>query len=114
MKKAYAITPERYRSNIKVMEDARYHHGESLVNAPESVKKKCIKAAKENATIGELPKERIFFENEVMYNLFLNRDTDEPITARELYAIVQTLSEAIEEAEDRARTAAAYTDYDFV
>lgn len=109
MKKAYTITPAQRQENIKIMSNARYHYG-SLANAPEEVKARCRKAAEENATITELPKDDLFLENEVMYNLFLNRDTDEPITARELYIIVRTIKEAIDEAERSAKLASANWD----
>ena len=112
MKKAYTFTPQQRQKNIKIMADARYKYGSDLTKAPEKVKAKCTKAASENATFTDLPENTMYLDNEVMYNLYLNRDTDEPITARELYVITETIFKAIWKAEDRAKTSAAYANWD--
>lgn len=110
MKKAYTITPEQYRENIRIMDKARYQYGD-LANAPERTRKKCTKAASENLKV-ERPEDRLFFENEAIYNLWLNRDTDEPITARELYTIVATLAQEIRNAASSVRVAYDYANCD--
>jgi hypothetical protein len=114
MKKAYTITPERYEDNKKVIDKIKYKYdypqdkGWKYLDGttaeeriPESVKNKYKKTAEENKAF-EVPKNKIFLSNADIYNLYLNRDTDEPITARELYNIVTAIFGEIEDAENRA------------
>lgn len=110
MKKAYTITPNKYRENVKLQNNTRWKYGE-VKYAPESLRKKCTKAAEENLNV-QLPEDELFFENADIYNLWLNRDTDEPITARELYEIVMAIGKSIKDAESNARTAAAWSNWD--
>ena len=115
MKKAYTITPEKYRKNQETIGDIKYKYGYPLEagwrllggDIPETIKKKADKATSENASV-EKPENGLYFRNKDIYNLWLNRDTDEPITARELFNIVEAISEAI----DGARSAAAWSNYD--
>ena len=57
-----------------------------------------------------IPNDKTFFRGTDIYNLWLNRDTDEPITARELYNIIASISKEIKDAESSARSAANWND----
>ena len=92
MKKAYTITPAKYFDNLKYIRSVEYRYGEDTSDYPKTTLKKYEKAVKENASV-EKPKASLFFKNEVMYNLWLNRETEEPVTAKELFTIVSTLNE---------------------
>lgn len=107
MKKSYTITPDQYRENVKTQKGAAYKFGDSLDGAPDYVKERCTKAAAENLKV-KLPKDAFFFKNEVLYNLWLNRDTDEPITAKELYTIVESIYQRIED----VRTTSGWDNWD--
>ena len=124
MKKAYTITPEKYKKNRETICDIkrkynypqesgwRYLDGTTADDrTPEKVKEQYKKAVEENKTFVK-PKNDIFLSNTDIYNLWLNRDTDEPITARELYNIVSRLLEEIEDAEDRAESSAIWSNWD--
>ena len=124
MKKAYTITPEKYEKNRDTIYDIKYkynypHEGSWRYldgttaddHTPEKVKKKYNKAVEENKTFVK-PENDIFLSNTDIYNLYLNRDTDEPITAREFYNIVTALLSGIDEAEDRAETSAVWSNWD--
>lgn len=125
MKKAYTITPAQYDANVKTMNDIEYRTGYSKATAhhrllsgqtieettPKKTKDRYNKAYEENKGV-KVPSNEFFFINEVLYNLWLNRDTDEPITAREMYAIVNTICEEIDAAESSASSAAYYANWD--
>lgn len=112
MKKAYKLTPIEYRINEKYIKNVEYQYGNDVSSYPKEVARKYRKAVKENKSVETPGRNSIFFTNETMYNLWLNRDTDEPITARELYSIVEGIAEAIDKAESSAKTAAAYANWD--
>ena len=114
MKQSYNITPKQYKENKKLIRDikAKYNYPQEKEwkyldgttaddHTPEKVKKQYKKAVEENKAF-EAPKNRVFLANTDIYNLYLNRDTDEPITARELYNIVTAIFGEIEDAENRA------------
>lgn len=120
MKKAYAITPEQYHDKRATITAIGYHHGwcnretgeyKLAEGTSTGVKNRFDKLTKEVKET-PVPDNRLFFKNPDIYNLWLNRDTDEPITARELYNIVEAIGKAIGEAESSARTAAAYANWD--
>jgi hypothetical protein len=50
-----------------------------------------------------------FFRCQELYNLWLNRDNDKPVTTKELYNVVATIAEAIAEAENRAKSHATWS-----
>lgn len=123
MKKAYTISPEQYRANEVLIYEIknkynypqeggwRYLDGTTAEeHTPESVKKKWKKATEENKKFKK-PRSRFFTKNDDLYNLWLNRDTDEPVTARELYNIVASIREAIADAESRASSSSSLSDW---
>lgn len=116
MKKAYTITPAEYVEKKRKIEEIGYKNGwfkpergeyELARDTPERIKGRFDKLTKEVKET-PIPKENIFFINEDLYNLWLNRDTDEPITARELYSIVSAIGWAIKDAEGRAISSAIW------
>ena len=120
MKKAYTITPEQYHDKRAEITAIGYRHGwqnretgeyKLADGTSDRVRKRFDKLTKEVKET-PVPDNRLFFKNPDIYNLWLNRDTDEPITARELYNIVEAIGKAIGEAESSARTAAAYANWD--
>ena len=120
MKKAYTITPDQYlekKAEIRKIgynngwEDYRTNKYVLSEGTPERTRRRFEKLTKECEEM-PMPSDRIFFRGTDIYNLWLNRDTDEPITARELYNIIASVSEEIKEAESSARSAAAYSNWD--
>ena len=116
MKKSYTITPEEYHKKLEEIRDIKYKYGCSdfatiSENAPERVKKRFNKLIAEVKAFAE-PQDSLFLRNPDLYNLWLNRNTDEPITARELFNIIAGVSEAIDRAEDRAKTHADWANFD--
>ena len=126
MKQSYAIGPEKYSKNIDTMNEIEYNTGYTHKDAkkvnpftgktkaestPKNLVTKYEKAYAENKQFEkQLPKgeereeflESAFCENDTMFNLWLNRNTDEPITARELYQVVKVLLGEVDDAETRA------------
>lgn len=120
MKKAYTITPEEYLEKKREIDGIGYRHGrfdrktgkyKLAESTSDRVRKRFDKLTKEVKET-PVPNNRLFFKNPDIYNLWLNRDTDEPITARELYNIVEAIGKAIGEAESSARTAASFANWD--
>ena len=124
MKQSYNITPKQYNDNRYIIRKSkekynypqekgwRYLDGTtSEERTPEKVKEQYKKAVEENNAF-DVPKNKVFLANTDIYNLYLNRDTDEPITARELYNIVSCLLEEIEDAEDRAESSSIWDGWD--
>ena len=89
MKKAYKITPQKFQQNCEAISRIDYKYGSHI---PETMKKGYDRMKAQNAEFEE-PKQSFYMENEFVYNLYLNRNEDEPITSRELYAIINTLIE---------------------
>lgn len=98
MKKAYKITPQKFQQNCEAISRIEYKYGSHI---PETMKKGYDRMKAQNAEFEE-PKLSFYMENEFVYNLYLNRNVDEPITSRELYAIVNTL---LEKTDSMIRTA---------
>ena len=94
MKKKYKITPYEYHQKIDDMGKITYKTGYDGTREPNEFqakyKDKYDKLKAETESI-EVPEDGFYFYNEVVYNLWLNRDTDEPITAKELYTIIETM-----------------------
>ena len=124
MKQSYNITPKQYKDNKTIIRNIkekynypqekgwRYLDGTTAEeHTPEKVKNQYKKAVEENKAF-EIPKNKVFLANTDIYNLYLNRDTDEPITARELYNIVSCLLEEIEDTEDRAESYSIWNGWD--
>ena len=110
MKKAYKLTPEEYKTKCEEIRGIVYHHGYHSnqtgkdylsENTSERVRNRYEKL-KAEVDETEIPDDFFFFHNADLYNLYLNRDTDEPITARELYNIVSAISKAVKDAKDSA------------
>ena len=114
MKKAYTITPAQYKTKQYEINRIGYNNGWMLETGEwklsddtnprtrkhfENLVKECEEMPK--------PKNKVFFRGTDIYNLWLNRHSDEPVTARELYNIVESIAEAISEAESRATRSAA-------
>ena len=115
MKQAYNITPEEYGRYHAEMCGIVYNHGhhDNLTGkdyisegTSSRVKNRYEKLKK---IVGETvkPENPFFFRNTDLYNLYLNRYRDEPITAKELYNIVSEISKAI----DDVRSSAGWSDY---
>ena len=113
MKRAYTITPEQYHEKQAQIREIVYKNGRYdyetkkyrlLSSTPERTCKQFEKLTKECEEM-PIPKDKTFFRGTDIYNLWLNRDTDEPITARELYSIIANISEEIKSAESMARSA---------
>ena len=124
MKQSYNITPKQYKDNEKVIDKIKYKYNypqekgwryldgtTAEEHTPEKVKEQYKKAVEENKAFAK-PKNDIFLSNTDIYNLYLNRDTDEPITAMELYNIVSCLLDEIEDAEDRAESSSIWDNWD--
>lgn len=113
MKKAYSITPDQYREKQAQIRDIGYKNGwynyetskyRLSDSTPERTRKRFEKLTKECEEM-PIPSDKTFFRGTDIYNLWLNRDTDEPITSRELYNIVASISQDIKAAESMARSA---------
>lgn len=113
MKKAYSITPDQYHEKKAQIRDIGYKNGwysyetnkyRLSDSTPERTRKRFEKLTKECEEM-PIPNDKTFFRGTDIYNLWLNRDTDEPITARELYNIIASISEEIKSAESMARSA---------
>lgn len=99
MKKAYKITPQKFQQNCETISRIEYKYGSHI---PETMKKGYDKIKAQNAEFEKPDKSFFYMENEFVYNLYLNRNEDEPVTSRELYAIVNTL---LEKTDSMIRTA---------
>ena len=113
MKKAYSITPDQYHEKQVQIRDIAYKNGwynyetgkyRLSDTTPERTRKRFEKLTKECEEM-PIPNDKTFFRGTDIYNLWLNRDTDEPITARELYNIIASISEEIKATESMARSA---------
>ena len=106
MKKSYKVSPKEYNEAKHNLYRIEYHYGyngkngKSLVDgAGRTFEKRYPEIAKQYKESEEIvnntpvPENDLFFKNVFMYNLWLNRKEDEPITSRELYAILNTLAE---------------------
>ena len=117
MKKAYTITPEEYYKKLDEIRKIEYNYGYQCgpdyrqyrlsSSTPEKIKKRYEKLKSETENLPK-PKDSVFFRNTDLYNLWLNRETDEPVTAKELFNIVTGISGAI----DAAKSAAVWSNFD--
>ena len=93
MKQAYKMKLEDYWKKRGQVNDIRYRYSVGYNDTlNEKTPEKVVKRYKKLKTeMEEMPKpdSQLFFLNTDIYNLWLNRDTDEPITARELYNILE-------------------------
>ena len=120
MKRAYTITPEQYHEKQAQIREIVYKNGRYdyetkkyrlLSSTPERTCKQFEKLTKECEEM-PIPSDKTFFRGTDIYNLWLNRDTDEPITARELYNIIASISEEIKDAESSAKSSAVWNNWD--
>ena len=120
MKRAYTITPEQYSKKQAQIREIGYKNGRYdyetnkyrlLSSTPERTCKQFEKLTKECEEM-PIPSDKTFFRGTDIYNLWLNRDTDEPITARELYNIIASISEEIKDAESSAKSSAVWNNWD--
>ena len=121
MKKAYTITPDEYHELRQEIHKIDYRYGYECgsghsqrrlsPSTPERTRKRYEKLTAECEAMPK-PENHLFFRNPDLYNLWLNRYTNEPITARELYNIVAGIAESIGDAEDRAKSSAAWSNWD--
>ena len=110
MKKAYTITPEQYREKQREINKIGYKNGwydqktgrYTLCEGTNPRTRKHFENLTKACDEMPKPKDKRFFMDTDIYNLWLNRHTDEPITARELYNIVTAIFGEIEDAENRA------------
>lgn len=118
MRKAYTITPDEYREKRREINNIGYKNG---WNDPKTgrytlsegtgpgTRKRFENLTRECDGMPK-PEDKLFFMGTDIYNLWLNRDTDEPVTARELYNIIKTVGDAISQAESNARSSAVVWD----
>ena len=120
MKKTYTITPDQYREKQSQINNIGYKNGwydyetnkyRLSDSTPERTRERFEKLTKECEEM-PIPSDKTFFLGTDIYNLWLNRDTDEPITARELYNIIASISEEIKDAESSAKSSAAWSNWD--
>ena len=120
MKRAYTITPEQYHEKRKEIEHIGYKNGHS---DPQTGKytlspytnprtRKHFENLTKECDEMPIPDDKTFFLGTDIYNLWLNRHSDEPVTAKELYNIVASISQAIKQAESSARSAANWSGWD--
>lgn len=110
MKKAYTITPEQYREKQREINKIGYKNGwydqktgrYTLSEGTNPRTRKHFENLTKACNEMPKPKDKRFFMDTDIYNLWLNRHTDEPITARELYNIVTAIFGEIGDAENRA------------
>lgn len=114
MKKAYKITPAQYKAKQEEIKRIGYKNGWDDRETGEwrlsddtnpRTRKHFENLVKECEEMPK-PSNKVFFKGTEIYNLWLNRYTDEPITASELYNIVESIAEVISEAESRAKSEA--------
>lgn len=91
MKKAYTITPKEYFKKLDELDEIEYRHGEDAKYASERIQKKYKRLTEQTKAFKE-PKDAMFLRNADLYNLWLNKDTDEPITAKELFNIINGIT----------------------
>ncbi len=94
MKKAYTITLEDYKRKIEKLRIIEQKYGDNAEFASEKIKKTYDKLVKECAEFPK-PKNPLFMESADLYNLWLNRNTDKPITTRELFDITTAVMEVM-------------------
>lgn len=113
MKKAYTITPEQYREKRKEIERIGYKNGHSdpktgrytLSEETNPRTRKHFENLTKECDEMPIPDDKTFFLGTDIYNLWLNRHSDEPVTARELYNIIAIISGEIKDAKSMARSA---------
>ena len=108
MQKAYKLTPAEYQKKRDEMSKIVYRYGDDARHAPEEIREKYNKLKEETKLfpIPEFDECSMFFRNPEIYNLWLNRDMDEPVTSRELFKIIWAVKQEIEDAASRAACSA--------
>lgn len=94
MKKKCAITYKEYKEKIEKLHIIEQKYGDNAKFASEKTKKTYDKLVKECAEFPR-PSNPLFMESADLYNLWLNRNTDEPITIRELFDITTAVMEVM-------------------
>lgn len=120
MKRAYTITPEQYHEKRKEIERIGYKNGHTdpqtgkytLSSYTAPITRKRFENLTKECDEMPIPDDKTFFLGTDIYNLWLNRHSDEPVTAKELYNIVASISQAIKQAESSARSAANWSGWD--
>ena len=94
MNKAYTITPEEYCGKSSEIRRIEYSYGDDAIYAPARIRSH-YKNLKKICADFEEPADSMFMRNADLYNLWLNQDTTEPITARELFNIINGIREEL-------------------
>lgn len=92
--------PAKYYELLQTIRDIEYKYGDNVANMPKSTAKRYEKALSEIAEI-ETPEGEDyarFFDTRTpeLYDLWLGRESDEPVSKRELYAIVKDILSRVE------------------
>ena len=93
MKKAYKLTPEdcwRKQGQIREIEYKYKNTVTGEIDASPRIAKRHKKLTEEVNSM-PLPPCQLFMNNADIYNLWLNKNTSEPVTAKELYNIVSAM-----------------------
>ena len=92
--------PAKYYELWDTIREIEYKYGKNVADMPKTTAKRYEKVKKEMTEI-EVPKGEDyprFFEPRTpeLYNLWLGRESDEPVSKRELYAIVKDILSRVE------------------
>lgn len=106
MKKNYKMTPSEYEKKEEEMNEiaaklSAFRFGRPFPDKLGRMRKiKSLDVPKEKARFDTLrnelagvdvPGDKFYFRNEVVYNLYMNRGNKEPVTSDELFDIINTL-----------------------
>lgn len=91
--------PARYWELSDIINDIEYNYGNDTNSMPDSIAKRYEKAKKEMEEL-KVPKgaeySRFFDANyPALYDLWLKKDSDKPITGKELFSVVNALLDKI-------------------
>lgn len=92
--------PLKYYELLQTIREIEYKYGDNVADMPKTTAKRYEKAKKEMAKI-EFPTDDDyvrFFDTRTpeLYDLWLGRESDEPVSKRELYAIVKDILSRVE------------------